>query len=29
MDYELEREQNEKRNEKFIKEFENWLTEKV
>ena len=28
MDYELKVEQNKKRNEKFIKEFESWLTEK-
>lgn len=28
MDYELKIEQNRKRNEKFIKEFESWLTEK-
>ena len=28
MDYELKIEQNRKRNEKFIKEFESWLTQK-
>lgn len=28
-DYELKVEQNRKRNEKFIKEFEDWLIEKV